>query len=38
LPKNVIDKRKLRLKIGLYEGDKKVTSISTNFMGPFNKL
>ncbi len=38
LPKNVIDKRKLRLKIGLYEGDKKVTTISTNFMGPFSKL
>lgn len=38
LPRNVIDKRKLRLKIGLYEGDKKVTSISTNFMGPFSKL
>ncbi len=38
LPRNVIDKRKLKLKIGLYEGDKKVTSISTNFMGPFSKL
>lgn len=38
LPRNVIEKRKLKLKIGLYEGDKKVTSISTNFMGPFSKL
>jgi cytochrome c oxidase accessory protein FixG len=38
LPRNVIEKRKLKLRIGLYEGDKKVTSISTNFMGPFSKL
>jgi len=38
LPRNVIEKRKLKLSIGLYEGDKKVTSISTNFMGPFSKL
>jgi cytochrome c oxidase accessory protein FixG len=34
LPNKLIDKRKIPLKIGLYEGDKKITTLSTNFMGP----
>ena len=27
---------KTKLKVGLYEGDKRITTISTNFMGPFS--
>jgi cytochrome c oxidase accessory protein FixG len=37
LPNSVIKSRKTRLRIGLYEGDKKVTELSTNFMGPFKR-
>lgn len=36
LPRNYISKRKLSLKVGLYEGDKKITTLKTNFMGPFS--
>ena len=36
LPRNYISKRKLSLRVGLYEGDKKITTIKTNFMGPFS--
>lgn len=35
LPKKSISERKTKLQIGLYEGDKKISVISTNFMGPF---
>ncbi len=38
LPKNYINKRKTSVEIGLYEGDKRITSIKTNFMGPFSRL
>lgn len=38
LPRNYISKRKTGLKIGLYEGDRKITALSTNFMGPFNRF
>ena len=38
LPKNFISKRKLSLQVGLYEGDKKITVLETNFMGAFNKF
>ncbi|MBL0271845.1 MAG: cytochrome c oxidase accessory protein CcoG [Chitinophagaceae bacterium] len=38
LPKSYITKRKTSVKVGLYEGDKKITTIRTNFMGPFNRL
>ena len=34
LPNNIIKERKLKLSIGLYEGDKKITTLKTNFMGP----
>lgn len=34
LPNNIIRDRKLKLRIGLYEGDKKITTLKTNFMGP----
>jgi polyferredoxin len=36
LPKNYITKRKLEVTVGLYEGDKKITELNTNFMGPFS--
>jgi cytochrome c oxidase accessory protein FixG len=38
LPKSYVTKRKTKIKVGLYEGAKKITTISTNFMGPFNRL
>jgi cytochrome c oxidase accessory protein FixG len=38
LPRNYVKKQKMGVRVGLYEGDKKVTSITTNFMGPFNRL
>lgn len=38
LPRNYITKRKLSLKIGLYEGDKLITVLNTNFMGPFTRI
>lgn len=37
LPRTAIKDRKTRLKIGLYEGEKKITTLSTNFAGPFGK-
>lgn len=38
LPKNFINKRKTALKVGLYEGNRKISTLTTNFMGPFNRL
>lgn len=38
LPKSFVNKRKTSVKVGLYQGNKKITTISTNFMGPFNRL
>jgi polyferredoxin len=37
LNRKFIKSRKISLKIGLYEGDKKITTLSTNFAGPFGK-
>ncbi|MFP5042626.1 cytochrome c oxidase accessory protein CcoG [Parasediminibacterium sp. JCM 36343] len=34
LPKSSIHNRKTKLKLGLYQGDKKITVIETNFLGP----
>lgn len=34
LPKNEIHNRKTELKLGLYEGDKKIMVVKTNFFGP----
>src|SRR5688572_8415898 len=34
LPNNIIKDRKTKLDIGLYEGDKRITVLETNFMGP----
>ncbi|HVM89589.1 MAG TPA: cytochrome c oxidase accessory protein CcoG [Puia sp.] len=36
LPRNIITERKLPLKVSLYEGDKKITTLKTNFMGPIH--
>jgi cytochrome c oxidase accessory protein FixG len=37
LPKKLISERKTRLTVGLYDGEKKITVLHTNFMGPFSK-
>lgn len=34
LPRDVIEARKTKLKVGIYEGDHKITTLNTNFMGP----
>lgn len=38
LPRNAVKSRKTGLKVGLYEGDKKITELKTNFMGPFGSF
>jgi cytochrome c oxidase accessory protein FixG len=38
LPRNYISKRKTKLEVGLYQGDRRITTLKTNFMGPFNRL
>jgi cytochrome c oxidase accessory protein FixG len=38
LPKSYISERKIKLKVGLYQGANKITTISTNFMGPFKRV
>lgn len=37
LPRNGISKRKSELKIALYDGETKITSLKTNFMGPVGR-
>jgi cytochrome c oxidase accessory protein FixG len=34
LPKKMVKERKTRLLVGLYDGDKRITTLKTNFMGP----
>ncbi len=36
LPKKMITERKTKLKLALYEGDKKIAVVKTNFLGPIN--
>ncbi len=36
LPKELVKKRKTPLVVGLYEGERRITSMKTMFMGPFN--
>ncbi|MBI5372711.1 MAG: cytochrome c oxidase accessory protein CcoG [Sphingobacteriales bacterium] len=36
LPKAFLHDVKTSLRVGLYEGDQKITTIKTNFMGPFS--
>lgn len=38
LPRNSITKRKMKLSVGLYEGDRRISTLKTNFMGPFNRF
>jgi len=37
LPNKNIKQRKTELKLGLYEGEKKITTITTNFLGPVSE-
>lgn len=37
LPRSYAKDRKTSLRIGLYQGDKRITTVGTNFMGPFNR-
>lgn len=37
LPRKFVNSRKLKINIGLYDGDKKITTLTTNFAGPFGK-
>jgi cytochrome c oxidase accessory protein FixG len=34
LPRNIIKERKTRLSVSVFEGDKKITTLKTTFMGP----
>jgi cytochrome c oxidase accessory protein FixG len=36
LPRSFITERKTKLKVGLYQGDKKIAELKTNFLGPFS--
>jgi cytochrome c oxidase accessory protein FixG len=38
LPNTYLTGRKTRLTVGLYDGDKRITTLHTNFMGPFRNL
>ncbi|MFN8289830.1 MAG: cytochrome c oxidase accessory protein CcoG [Chitinophagaceae bacterium] len=35
LPRKFVTTRKMALRVGLYEGDKRITTLKTNFTGPF---
>ncbi|MCX8019981.1 MAG: cytochrome c oxidase accessory protein CcoG [Chitinophagaceae bacterium] len=35
LPKHFVKETKIRIKVGLYQGNKKITALPTNFIGPF---
>jgi polyferredoxin len=37
LPNDYIKKRKTGVLVALYQGNKKITTVSTNFMGPFKR-
>ena len=37
LPRKFVNSRKMKIKIGVYDGDKRITTLSTNFAGPFGK-
>ena len=37
LPRKFVKSRKMNLSIGLYDGEKRITTLSTNFAGPFGK-
>lgn len=37
LPKTALLQRTVKLRVGIYEGEKRITTIKTNFTGPFTK-
>jgi IG-like fold at C-terminal of FixG, putative oxidoreductase len=37
LPRSAVKSRKVRLQVGVYRGDERITVIKTNFMGPFGR-
>lgn len=37
LPNTALKSRKTKLRVGIYEDDKKITELTTNFMGPFRR-
>lgn len=37
LPKTAVTSRKMKISVGLYEGEKRITSLTTNFTGPFKR-
>jgi cytochrome c oxidase accessory protein FixG len=38
LPRSAVISRKVRLQVGVYRGDEKITVLKTNFMGPFGSF
>jgi hypothetical protein len=38
LPRSVIRSVKTKLRVGIYEGNKKITELKTSFMGPFTRF
>lgn len=38
LPREAINDRKTALTLGVYQNDRKIAEVKTNFMGPFNKF
>ena len=36
LPKSIINKHSIKIQLGLYQGDKKISTVKTNFLGPVN--
>jgi hypothetical protein len=37
LPKKALKQRTVKLQVGLYEGENRITTIKTNFTGPFTR-
>ena len=37
LPRSYVNSRKMAIRIGLYQGDKRITTLKTNFTGPFKR-
>jgi len=38
LPRSAVRSLKTRLRVGIYEGNKKITVLKTSFMGPFSRF
>ena len=38
LPRSAVRSLKTKLRVGIYEGDKKITVLKTSFMGPFSRF